>query len=231
MSPGKPSSASGAVPRPLPRQPRRAVAELAAADPVMARAIAEVGRFALPQRPADLRMLCVSVIGQSISIHAAARIVCRFHDTVGGGCEVRPAAVLARSEEELMALGLTRTKAGAVRALAELWRRERWTPEALARLPDEAVAEALTAVRGVGPWTAKMFLIFGLRRPDVLPYEDLGLREALVQLYGLPQRPGREEVERLAECWRPWRTVATVYAWQALLRRRGATLSGGDGWW
>lgn len=215
----------------LPLRPRKAVEHLRAADPALGKAIDLVGPFSMPAREANLHMLCASVIGQSISIRAAERIVARFSQVVGEPDALTPEAVLARSVEELRELGVTRGKAAAIRSLAELWEREKWTPVVVRDLPDAVLMERLTAIKGIGPWTAKMFLIFGLRRPDVLPEEDLGLRDALAQLRQLPERPSQRETVELCACWRPWRTVGTVYAWQYLLKRRGTTLETAYGWW
>lgn len=219
------------APVPLPSRPIKAIAHLRASDPVIRRAIDAVGRFALPERPADLHMLCSTVIGQSISLRAAESVVARFSAAVGGRGELTPGRILAHGEEDLRALGLTRTKAGAIRALAELWQREDWSPEKLARLGDTDVTARLTSVKGVGPWSAKMVLIFGLRRPDVLPFEDLGLREALRVMHGLDARPDTARTRELAAAWTPWSTVGTVYAWQFLLKARNESLDGEHGWW
>ncbi|MDK2973504.1 MAG: DNA-3-methyladenine glycosylase [Candidatus Sumerlaeota bacterium] len=223
------------APRPsqprLARSPRAALAHLRAADPAMERAIAAVGKFALPEREATLHLLCASVIGQSISVKAAEKIVGRFSERVGDPTRLTPTKLLATSEAELQALGLTRGKACALHGLGELWRRERWTSAKLDRLPDEEIAGKLVAVKGIGPWTAKMFLIFGLRRPDVLPFEDLGLREGLRVIHGLEQRPTPEETKRLAAPWAPWSTVGTVYVWCFLMKLKGETLAGEHGWW
>ncbi|MBX3730577.1 MAG: DNA-3-methyladenine glycosylase 2 family protein [Candidatus Sumerlaeia bacterium] len=215
----------------LPRSPRRAVAHLRAADPAMERVIEAVGPFALPERPADLHLLCASVIGQSLSIRAAETIVGRFSAAVGERGALRPESVLACPVEQLQALGLTRGKASAIRGLAEAWMRHGWSPEAFAAMDDGEVARQLTRVKGVGPWTARMFLIFGLRRPDILPVDDLGLREALRVIHGLEARPDAADSTALAASWTPWSTVGTVYAWQYLLLQRQASLTGEHGWW
>lgn len=215
----------------LPREPRRALADLAAADQVMARAIAKVGPFALPARKADLHMLCSCVIGQSISVRAAECVVERFSKRIGERHDLKPQSILECPFDELQAVGLTKGKASAICALAELWQREDWSEEKLQTLPDEIVMDKLVALKGIGPWTAKMFLIFGLRRPDILPHEDLGLREALMQLYNLEERPGRKRTEQITDKWRPWRTVGTVYAWQFLMKQKDMSLASNYGWW
>lgn len=217
--------------RTLPLHPRAALAHLRSADPVMGRVIDAVGRFNLPVREPSLHLLCASVIGQSISLRAADSILARFDALLGGPESLDPHRLLAVGQEDLRALGLTAGKARALHGLAELWERERWSPARLAALDDAAVTGGLVAVKGIGPWTAKMFLIFGLRRPDVLPVEDLGLREGLRVMHGLRERPSIAEAGRLAACWSPWATVGTVYAWNLLMKQANGSLAGESGWW
>ncbi len=224
MPPRRPSS--------LPANPRKAIAHLREADPQLARAIDAIGAVHLPRRDANLHMLCVSIIGQSISTKAAASIARRFNEKVGGSDKLTPGRVLKHSVEDLRALGLNRTKAGALRGVAEVWRANRWTPESVEALSDETLIEKLTAVRGIGPWTVKMFLIFGLRRPDVMPWEDLGMCEGLKRIYALGERPKkRAEIEALTDAWRPWRSVGVLYAWESLLLARDETLDADGNWW
>lgn len=195
----------------------------------MERAITAMGGFPLPRREPSLHLLCASVIGQSISTAAAARIVERFTALAGG--PATPDAIRRLAVEDLRAIGLTLGKADALRGLADVWDTEGWADRtALRRASDSAIMEALCAVKGVGPWTAKMFLIFGLRRPDVLPQEDLGIRVGLGLLDGRGDRPSAGEVLDRGEAWRPWRTVASVALWQWALRAKGASLDEG-GWW
>jgi len=197
----------------------------------MASAIAAVGAFPLPVRPATLHLLACAIIGQSISLSAAERIAGRFSEAFGDGASLSSRRLAVADESELRGLGLTAGKARALRGAARLWEHEGWPHDGPVRVPDGEVAGRLTSVPGIGPWTAGMFLIFGLRRADVLPTGDLGLRVAVQMLYGLGERPDPASLERIAEPWRPWRTVGTVYAWQWLMKRRGQTLSGEYGWW
>ncbi|MCB2156918.1 DNA-3-methyladenine glycosylase 2 family protein [bacterium] len=218
-------------PQPLPATPRKAIAHLRSADPVMKKVIDRVGRFHLPRKPADLHALCTAVIGQSISMKAAESITRRFNETVGPREKLTPARLLRHSEEDLRAIGLSGTKASAMRGLAEVWKSERLTSERMAQLSDAALTDLLTQVRGIGPWTAKMFLIFSLARPDVMPQEDYGVRAGLRLAHGLPELPTQKETKQLTECWEPWRTVGTVYIWQFLLKAEGADLGEDNGWW
>ncbi|MBI5155563.1 DNA-3-methyladenine glycosylase 2 family protein [Candidatus Poribacteria bacterium] len=215
----------------LPANPRRAIADLSRADSRIAHAIKTVGKFSLPQREPTLHMICSSIIGQSISVLAAEKIVSRFSASLGGPRELTPARILDHGEKRVKEFGLTATKAGAICSVAGLWQEERWSPEALLAADDEELEKKLTSIRGIGPWTAKMIFIFGLRRPDVLPFEDLGLREGLRRLHALDERPDVKTTKELAARWAPWRTVGTVYVWQYLMREENMDLSGGSGWW
>lgn len=214
----------------LPAAPRAALAHLRRVDPALGRALDAGVRFRLPERAPTLHMLCRSVIGQSISLAAAQRIVERFSARFGDEEALDPALLSATPVEEVRALGLTTTKAAAIRELAHVWAAQGWTPDSVVVVPDEELMANLTAIRGIGPWTVKMFLIFGLRRPDVLPFEDLGLREGLRILDRAGERPTPRATIARTKCWAPWRTVGTVLAWQAVMHARGGDLAGG-GWW
>jgi DNA-3-methyladenine glycosylase II len=193
-----------------------AVAHLARADPVLAEIVARVGPCRLEPRRgrSHFGTLLRSIVFQQLSGRAAETIHGRFLALFPG--PPRPADVLAASEGALRGAGLSAGKVRSVRALA------RACAEGALRLPvraswdDARVLEALTSVHGIGPWTAQMFLMFHLARPDVLPTGDLGLRKAVHRAYGIPPSAPPHRVERLAERWRPWRTVATWYLWRSL---------------
>lgn len=219
------------MPRSLPATPRKAIAHLRLVDPVMEVVIDRVGHFYLPRKPADLHALCSAVIGQSISMKAAESITQRFSEAVGQAGKLTPAMVLQCSEPQLRAIGLSGAKVGAIRGLAELWESEGLSAQRLSELSDRDLTDLLTTIRGVGPWTAKMFLIFSLARRDVLPQEDYGLRAGLRLAHGLSELPTQRETLRLAEAWAPWRTVGTVFIWQYLLKSEGSDLGGQHGWW
>lgn len=194
-----------------------AAAALAAADPVLGRLIdelgpLEVGRWRLvplPPFPSLLRILT----GQQISTRAAAaifeRVLALFAD------QPTPAAVLALDPEALRAAGQSRAKTAAFRAVAEAIECGDLDLDALAELDDE-VRHRLTAVRGIGRWTADFYLLTVLQRPDVLNAHDLGVRQAVRRAYGLPATPTPTEVDRLAESWRPHRSLATTYLLRSL---------------
>src|SRR5207244_12459215 len=128
---------------------------------------------------------------------------------------IRPRSVLRASEEALRSAGLSLSKVKALRDLAEKCASGAVPLRRLAALEDAAVIDLLLPVRGIGPWTAEMFLIFSLGRLDVLPVDDLGLRAAVQQVYGLGDLPGRAALTELAEPWRPYRSVATWYLWRS----------------
>jgi DNA-3-methyladenine glycosylase II len=197
-----------------------AASVLAERDPKLARAIALCGPVAIPGRPATLHSLCTAVIGQQLSMASARAISARFTARFGDGHSLDPAELLRAPEEDLRGLGLSRGKMETIRAAAAHWRDTGLTPERLAAMPDDAVIETLTAIRGIGPWTAKMVLIFSLRRADVLPHEDLGVRVGMRALYRMRDEPERDRIEKVAEAWRPYRTVGAWYCWRWLDRMK-----------
>jgi DNA-3-methyladenine glycosylase II len=198
-----------------------AVAELRAADPVLRKVIDQVGAESLgdPQRgrPHDhYGALTRSIVSQQLSSKAAASIYGRLTERFGGRTPT-PEEVLADDPEALRAAaGLSRAKVGFLRSLAEHVLDGSLELHKLGRLPDERVIEELIAVKGLGLWTADMFLMFHLGRPDVLPVGDLGIRRAIERIYGLPELPAPVEMEKIAEPWRPHRTLACRFLWRWL---------------
>jgi DNA-3-methyladenine glycosylase II len=167
-------------------------------------------------RPADAYGALVrSILGQQISTKAAKAIFGRLTDKFGDRTPT-PAELLATAPEELRGVGLSRMKVVFLRDLAEHVEDGRLDLERLPELPDEEVLAQLTQVKGLGPWTAHVFLIFHLGRPDVLPVGDLGIRRAVQVEYGLGELPDVPGLERLAAQWRPWRTLACLYLWRSL---------------
>lgn len=155
-----------------------------------------------------------AVLRQQLAGSAAAAIERRFHARFGG--RLPSAAVLfATPDEELALAGLSRQKRAAVRDIARAFSTGELDARRLRSAPDDEVVAAVTALRGVGEWTAHMLLMFTFGRPDVLPVGDYGVRKGAMRLYGLPSLPGRPELEALAEPWRPFRSVASWYLWRA----------------
>ena len=197
-------------------------AHLRRADPVMAGLIDGYGG-PLPTepdargRPEDLYGALVrSIAGQQLSVKAARSIWNRLLARYDGRTPT-PAEILAEDPEELRAAaGFSRAKVAYLRSLAEHVESGALVLDALRRLGDEEVVGALTEVKGVGAWTAHMFLMFTLHRPDVLPVGDLGVRNAVRAAYGLASAPDPAALATLAEPWRPHRTRACLYLWRSL---------------
>lgn len=196
--------------------PADAVEALRRADPVMRDVVDRVGPFEPSFEPDLWWSLVDAITSQQLSVRAAATIVSRVAALGTDGERPSPREVLALPEETLRACGLSGAKTRYVRDLATRWLDGSLDPDRLPHLPDEEVIEHLTRVKGVGRWTAEMILIFSFSRPDVLPLDDLGLRVAVQRAYGLAERPGRAELERIGEPWRPFRSAATLYLWRSL---------------
>lgn len=198
-----------------------AVASLRASDPVLAAVIDQVGVDGLGDpragRPSDhYGALVRSIVGQQLSTKAARAIYGRLTDRFDGRTPT-PVEVLEDDPDELrQAAGLSHAKVAYLRSLAEHVVDGTLELERLDDLPDEEVTAELVAVRGIGVWSAHMFLMFHLGRPDVLPVGDLGIRRAIMLRYELPELPGPAEIERIAEPWRPHRTLACRFLWRSL---------------
>jgi len=156
--------------------------------------------------------LARAIVYQQLAGAAAATIHGRFVEACGGN--VTPRSVARVSDERLRAAGLSRGKLAAVRDLTD--KAASLELDALPWLDDDEVVERLTTVRGIGPWTAHMFLIFALRRPDVWPTGDLGVRAGYARILGLEDVPGEKDLVPLGEPYRPWRSAAAWYCWRAL---------------
>ena len=183
----------------------------------MARIIAEHPRVALGSRGDAFSTLARSIVGQQISVRAADAVWGRFCTTCG---ELTPKSVLRRRATTLRACGLSERKVEYIRDLCVHFISGRVDPSRFGERDDEAIIAELTDIRGIGRWTAEMFLIFNLLRPNVLPLDDLGLLRA-VSLHYLDGEPivgreGRARVESMAMDWAPWRSVATWYLWRSL---------------
>jgi DNA-3-methyladenine glycosylase II len=198
---------------------RKALAHLRRADPVLRELIDSTGalRDRRAGRPPDhYGALVRSIVGQQLSTKAARAIYGRLTDRYGGRTPT-PAEVLAEDPESLRAAaGLSRAKVSFLRSLAEHVLDGSLELERLEQLPDEEVIAELVAVKGLGLWSAHMFLMFHLERPDVLPVGDLGIRRAVMVRYGLAELPTPAEIESIAGPWRPHRTLACLYLWQSL---------------
>jgi DNA-3-methyladenine glycosylase II len=186
------------------------------ADPVLARLIDAHPDFdprawmrELPEMD-PFGVLIFQVIGQQLSVRSTRSILNRMTGLFGGHLPT-PAQVLAEDPERLRSVGLSRRKVQTLRLIAERFVDGTLTTEALQSISDEEVLASLTAIPGVGPWTAQGFLIIGLGRPDVVLPGDLALRAAIKRAYGLDHLPTPDEVLAIADAWRPYRTLATSY--------------------
>jgi len=197
----------------------QAQAVLAERDERMAAVIARVGPCTmLPRREGThFGHLARNIVYQQLSGSAAATIHGRFTALVGGDPQAPdPHAVLALSDDALRACGLSMAKLRAVRDLAQHVVDGRLPLDRLDRLSDDEIIAALVPVRGIGPWTAQMFLMFRLGRPDVLPVLDLGVRKGAQRIYRTRALPDAARLTRIARNWRPWASVASWYCWRVL---------------
>lgn len=162
----------------------------------------------------SFRSLGQAIVGQQLSGRAARTIYRRFLALYPGNRFPTPDALLATSEERLRSAGLSRAKAASLRDLARHFAERRVVPRRFRGASERAIADCLTQVRGIGPWSVDMFLIFALNRPDVLPVGDLGVRKGMQVYFGRRQLPEPRAMEKLAEPWQPYRSVASWYMWR-----------------
>jgi len=200
-------------------QMKAAVIHLRRADPVMAKIIERVGPCAVAALQPSFETLARSITFQQLHGKAAGTIFARVQKAVGRNFSAT--AFLKVEPETLRACGLSRQKLASLTDLAEHVVRRRINFKKLPDLDNDAVLEALTQVRGVGVWTAQIFLMFALRRPNVLPVGDFGIRNAVRQAYGLKEMPKPAELEQIAQPWHPYCTVASWYLWRSLDRTDG----------
>jgi DNA-3-methyladenine glycosylase II len=183
-------------------------------DPVLCEIINRVGEYRIEFREPTFESLVRSIVFQQLSGRVAQVIFDRLAAAAGG--KLTPASILKLRPARMRSAGLSVQKTAYIRDLARHTRDGKVIFGQLPHLPDDQVIEQLTAVKGIGLWTAHMFLIFALRRLDVLPTGDLGIRAAVRKAYGMPELPKPTEVETLAQPWRPYSTVASWYLWRSL---------------
>jgi 3-methyladenine DNA glycosylase/8-oxoguanine DNA glycosylase len=193
--------------------------ELTKADPALGHVIAAVvGRIGqqriTPSRAAPFEALVRAIVYQSVSGNAAAVIFARLKQAVGG--TFSPTKILVMSEDSLASEGLSKSKSRAVLNLAKWFATNRKMAKALPDLPDEEVVAALTEIAGIGAWTANVFLIFNLGRLDVMPASDLGIRRGVQLVYRLRDVATPKQVHEKALLWRPYRSIASIYLWNAV---------------
>jgi len=193
---------------------RAAVRHVGRSDAVVAALIRRFGSYQLFATRSPFQVMLETVVSQQLSTTAADAIYGRLSRAIGTGVP-RPQALLKLSREELLACGLSRSKAEYVRNVALAFEERRLDRRSFARKDDAAVSEALTSIKGVGEWSAHMFLIFALHRLDVFPIGDLGLRNAMASRYGLRHNAPPSRYHRIADAWRPYRTVGSLYLWKS----------------
>jgi len=194
---------------------RKAILHLKQADPVLRRLIEEVGPCRIRYLEPDFEALAKAIVYQQLSGKVASTIFGRLAAAAGNG-GVTPESLLRLSTPRLRGVGLSRQKIAYLRDLAQKTHAGELDFKALRRLPDKKVMERLTGIKGIGAWTAHMFLIFALRRMDVLPSGDLGIRAAVKKAYALEKLPEPREIDEMGRAWRPYASVASWYLWRSL---------------
>lgn len=194
---------------------RKALNHLKKSDPIMAAIVERAGKYAIQYREPVFETLVRSIVYQQLNGRAALTIFTRFKDGLGVD-PITPEAVLKMRPAKMRTLGLSAQKTEYIRDLAKRTRKGEVNFEDFPALDDDAIIERLTLVKGVGVWTVQMFLIFALRRPNVLPTGDYGVRSAMKKAYNLDELPKPAEMERIAKAWHPYRSVASWYLWRSL---------------
>lgn len=204
----------GASAPPIDDDMRIAVRHLGRSDEIVAALIRRFGVYQFQTTRSGFQVMLETVVSQQLSTHAARAIYGRLSSAMGPGAP-RPHDLLRLSREELIACGLSRSKADYARNVAAAFAEKRLDRRAFARMDDETVLASLTSIKGIGEWSAHMFQIFALRRLDVFPIGDLGLRKAMAAQYGLRKAAPESRYQRIANAWRPYRTVGSLYLWKS----------------
>jgi DNA-3-methyladenine glycosylase II len=193
---------------------QEAVNHLKSADPVLAALIERVGAPRIQYRAPTFEILVRSIAFQQLNGKAASTIYNRLVEAAGG--KITPASILKLRPPRMRACGLSRQKLSYIRDLARQTRAGQVDFARLPQMPDHEVIAHLTRVKGIGEWSAHMFLLFALRRPDVLPTGDFGVRNAIRQLYRKRSLPTPRQVERIAQSWHPYCSLAAWYLWRSV---------------
>ncbi len=197
---------------------KKALRNVKKADPALAAVIRAAGPFDIEARGGAFKSLGRAIFFQQLAAAAARAIMGRVLTTLETDEErlLEPARLQQASDEELRAAGLSRQKTGYLGDLSEKFGSGELSDDDFDGLEDEAVIERVTLVKGIGRWTAEMFLMFSLGRPDVLPVGDLGVQRGMEVTYGLKELPKPDTMREIAEPWRPYRSVGTWYMWRSL---------------
>jgi len=194
---------------------RKAIHHLKKSDPILASVIERVGAFKIQYREPIFQTLVRSIVYQQLHGKAAAAIFARLQAAAKAD-PLTPESILKLLPARLRSLGLSPQKLSYIRELARLTRDGKIDFDLFLTLEDAAVIEQLTRVKGIGVWTVQMFLIFALRRPDVFPAGDFGIRSAIKKHYGFADLPKPKEMAAIAAAWRPYSSVASWYLWRSL---------------
>src|SRR5882762_265557 len=193
---------------------RKAINHLKKSDPILSAIIEKVGPCKIAYGEPTFPSLAEAIVYQQLNGKAAVTIFNRFADLAGR--PLTPQGILKVTEPQMRSAGLSKQKLGYIRSLAELTQSGELDFTDLPNMPDDEVIAHLTEVKGVGTWTAQMFLMFSLRRPDVLPTGDFGIQTAIRRHYRKRRMPKPAEMEKIARAWVPYRTFACWYLWQSL---------------
>lgn len=192
---------------------QEAIAYLTSQDPIIAELIVSYPEGGLHNYHNGFYTLTRAIVGQQISVKSADAIWARFASLLGS---FSPETYLQLDPEQLRNCGLSRQKIAYIRNLAEAWQQGLLTPQLWNQMSDREIMKQLMEIRGIGIWTAEMFLIFHLHRPDILPLGDLGLLNAIKLHYNQGQPLSKAQIQEIAKSWQPYRTVATWYLWRSL---------------
>jgi DNA-3-methyladenine glycosylase II len=206
---------------------KKALAHLKKSDVILASIIERVGPCRITYREPTFEALARSIVFQQLSTKAARTIYTRFEEAAGG--KLTPEAIRNLTVGEMRRAGLSKQKIGYIRDLAEHALAGAVDFERLPQMSDEEIIAALTSIKGVGVWTAHMFLIFALRRPNVLPVGDFGVRSAIQRAYRKRKLPTAKEIEKLAKNWHPYCSFASWYLWRSLEFRAEDVANGDKG--
>ena len=190
-----------------------AIRHLRKADPKLGEVITRIGPFTLDQQSNDFERFVDIIVGQQLSGKAADAIFNKVK-SVCRASKLTPAVLEKRTDEELRGAGLSAAKVKAVRSLTEHVKSRKLQIDKLASFDDATVIELITSVKGMGPWSAQMYLMFVLNRLDVFPVRDLGIQKGMMKLYG--KRIDEKRMLKISEKWRPYRTIASWYLWRSL---------------
>ncbi len=199
---------------------RKAILHLKKSDPVLRTIIEQVGPYRIEYRPPEFETLVRSIVYQQLSGAVALTIYNRLEAACRAG-RLNPKSILKLTPEDMRACGLSQQKISYIRDLAEKTASGAVDFERMLELPDEQVMKVLTSIKGIGPWTVHMFLMFGLQRVNVMPSGDLGIRVAIKKAYQFEELPKPAEIDRMAERWHPYCSVASWYLWRSLEDKAG----------